>query len=280
MKTFYKAFIWLVGICAGIYLAVCTFLYFKQDKIIFPGSRLPTGYRFEFQTPFHEYTIKTANGNTLSACLFTSSKSKGLIFYLHGNGGDLQSWGSVAKYYNALGYDVFIMDYPGYGKSSGHLTSMKQLFDAVNTAYAFIQPKYPENHIVILGYSIGTGPAAWLASQNHSQKLILLAPYYSLNDLIGKYYPYLPGMILKYHIDTYQYFQHTAAPIIIFHSDKDEVIYYGSSLKLKQYFKRGDTLITLHNQPHENIDENADYLNDLKSILNVTNSNVATYNKN
>jgi alpha-beta hydrolase superfamily lysophospholipase len=267
MKIFYKALIWIACICACIYLAVCSFLYFKQDKIIFPGSHLPAGYRFNFQTPFHEYAIKTTDGNTLSACLFTATKSKGLIFYLHGNGGDIQSWGGVAKYYNALGYDVFMPDYPGYGKSTGHLITMKQLFDAVNTAYAFIELNYPENHIIILGYSIGTGSAAWLASQHHPQKLILLAPYYSLPDMVQKYYPYLPGFILKYQINTYQYIPHVATPVIIFHGDKDDVIYYGSSLKLKQYFKPGDTLITLHNQNHQEIDQNQDYLNDLKSIL-------------
>ncbi|HAL80850.1 MAG TPA: alpha/beta hydrolase [Mucilaginibacter sp.] len=267
MKLLYKILIWIAGICAGIYIAICCFLYFKQEKIIFPGSKIPVAYKFDFPGPFHEYTIKVADGNALSACLFTDPKSKGLIFYLHGNGGDLRSWGDVAKYYNALGYDVLILDYPGYGKSTGHLISTQQLFDVISTTYAFIRHKYPENHIVILGYSIGTGPAAWLASQNHPQKLILLAPYYSLTDMVQKYYPYLPGFILKYHINTYQYIPHITAPVIIFHGDIDEVIYYGFSLKLKHYFKFGDTLITLHNQNHQDIDQNPDYLKNLRRML-------------
>jgi len=267
MKVFYKILIWVAGICAAIYLAICCFLYFKQDKVIFPGTTLPAAYRFSFQTPFYEYTINTADGNTLSACLFTVPKSKGLIFYLHGNGGNLLTWSDVAKYYNAIGYDVFILDYPGYGKSTGHVKATQQLFNAVNTAYNFIKPNYPENHIIILGYSIGTGPAAWLASQHHPQKLLLLAPYYSLPDMVQQYYPYLPAFVLKYHINTWKYIGHITAPVIIFHGDKDEVIYYGSSLKLKRYFKHTDTLITLHNQAHSGIDENADYLNNLKNIL-------------
>jgi pimeloyl-ACP methyl ester carboxylesterase len=160
-----------------------------------------------------------------------------------------------------------MMDYPGYGKSTGHITSLKQLFNSISAAYAFIKPNYPENHIIILGYSIGTGPAAWLASQNHPQKLILLAPYYSLGDFVQKIYPFVPGVILKYKINTYQYIRHTTVPIIIFHGDADEVIYYGSSLKLKKYLKRGDSLITLHGQPHNGIDENPDYLTSLRAIL-------------
>ena len=160
-----------------------------------------------------------------------------------------------------------MMDYPGYGKSTGQIKSLQQLLNSVSAAYQFIKPNYPEDQIVILGYSIGTGPAAWLASKNHPQKLILLAPYYTLSDLVQKHYPFLPAIILKYQLNTPKYLQHTKAPVVLFHGDSDEVIYYGSSLKLKRYFKPGDTLITLRGQLHNGIDENPDYLNSLKLIL-------------
>ncbi len=65
MKVFFKLLIWIAGICAGIYLSVCGFLYFKQDAIIFPGTRLPTAYKLKFEIPFHEYAIKTNGGNIL-----------------------------------------------------------------------------------------------------------------------------------------------------------------------------------------------------------------------
>ncbi len=269
MKLLRKIAIWVIGTAGGIYVAVCSLLYFNQEALIFPGSKLPKGYTYNFNTPFSAYAIKTPDGDTLSACLFKAAKPKGLIFYLHGNGGNLQGWGDVAANYTALGYDVFMMDYPGYGKSTGHIKSLQQLFDAVNAAYAFIKPHYAESRIIILGYSIGTGLAARLASQNHPQKLILLAPYYSLPDLVKNTYPLLPGFILKYPINTYQYLQHTTAPVAIFHGDKDEVIYYGSSLKLKRCFKPGDTLITLHGQQHNGIDDNADYLKGLKKFCEV-----------
>ena len=267
MRIFLKILLWIIGIISGIYLAICGYLYFNQEALLFPGSRLPKNYKYTFQGPFNEYTVKTKDGDTMSACLFKATNSRGLIFYLHGNGGDLQSWGDVAVHYNALSYDVFMVDYPGYGKSTGHIKTMQQLLNSVSAAYAFIKPKYPEDHIVILGYSIGSGLAAWLTSKNHPQKLLLLAPYYSLNDLVKWHYPYLPEIILKYHINTYQYIQDVRAPVTIFHGDQDEVIYYGSSLKLKKYLKRGDSLITLHGQQHNGIDENEDYLQDLPQLL-------------
>ena len=103
MKLFRNIALWVTGIGGGIYMAICGYLYFNQEGLIFPAAKLPEGYTFNFQTPFREYTIKTSDGDTLSACLFKAAKPKGLVFYLHGNGGNLQTRGDVAANYTALG---------------------------------------------------------------------------------------------------------------------------------------------------------------------------------
>lgn len=267
MNIILKVTLWLIGIFTGIYLAICCFFYFSQDDLIFRGIRYPIGYQYNFQAAYKEYNIKTADGDTLNGILFTTQKPKGLIFYLHGNGGTIDSWHTVVFHYNKLGYDVFMPDYPGYGKSTGHIKSQQQLFDAVKMAYQHVKTLYPENQIVILGYSIGSGPAAWLASQNHPRRLVLLAPYYSLADEAKTLYPFLPSFILKYQFNTYKYIQHATAPITIFHGDADELIDHTSSIRLKKYFKPGDKLIILKGQQHNGIDENGDYLDSLKKIL-------------
>lgn len=134
-------------------------------------------------------------------------------------------------------------------------------------AYQHVKTLYSENRIVILGYSVGTGPAAWLASQNYPQKLILLAPYYSLADEAKTLYPFLPSFILKYPLQTHKYIQHTSASIIIFHGDADELINHSSSLRLQKYFKPGDRLIILKGQHHNGINDNTDYQDSLKKFL-------------
>jgi len=265
--TLFKAIGWVISIIAGIYIAVCIWFYVAQDKLIFQGVRYPTGYKYHFNSDSQEYNIKTADGNIINCGLFKVSQPKGLIFYLHGNGGALESWYVVVRHYNNLGYDVFIPDYPGYGKSSGTIRSQQQLLDAVQAAYNYIKSIYQENQIVILGYSIGTGPAAWLASTNRPRKLILLAPYYSLTDEATTLYPFLPGFILKYPIPTYQYIQRVKAPITIVHGDRDELIDHSASVRLTKYFKPGDRLITLPGQNHNGIDDNGEYQDSLKNIL-------------
>src|ERR1035437_9292247 len=117
---------------------------------------------------------------------------------------------------------------------------------------------YSENKIIVLGYSIGTGLAAYLASTNNPKLLILQAPYLSLTDMMQHTFPVIPTFMLKYKFETDKYIKDCKMPIVIFHGDCDEVIYYGSSLKLKEQFKRQDTLITLIGQRHNGMTNNTD----------------------
>ena len=97
--------------------------------------------------------------------------------------------------------------------------------------------------------------------------LILQAPYYSLTDMMRHTYPIIPTFILKYKFETYEYIKKCKMPILIFHGDQDEVIYYGYSLKLKEDFKKEDTLITLIGQGHNGMTENPVYKMEIQNIL-------------
>ncbi|MGG9962924.1 alpha/beta hydrolase [Ferruginibacter sp. SUN106] len=263
-----KKNIWkILKILAVLYIAICVLLYFLQEKLIFFPEKLDPQYRFSFDQNFKELNIITKDSKKLNGLLFTTDSSKGLIFYLHGNAGALNSWGDVAKTYTSLKYDVFMLDYRGYGKSEGSINGQEQIFKDVQTAYDTIKHLYKEDKIIVLGYSIGTGPAAKLASTNGPELLILQAPYYSLTDMMRHTYPLIPTLILKYKFDTDEYITGCKMPVVIFHGDADEVIYYGSSVKLKTKFKQQDTLITLAGQGHNGITENPDYILHLQKIL-------------
>jgi pimeloyl-ACP methyl ester carboxylesterase len=250
-----------------LYVLLCVLLYFIQEKLIFFPEKLSRDFIFPFNQPFEELSIKTKDGKRLHGLLFTSEKRKGLIFYLHGNAGSLRSWGEVASTYTDLGYDVFMLDYRGYGKSEGRITSEGQFYEDVQMAYDSLKARYEENRVVVLGYSIGTGPAAQLASRNHPRLLILQAPYYSLKDLMQHIYPIIPTFLLKYTFETNKYLKGCTVPVVLFHGDKDEVIYYGSSVKLKEVLKSSDTLITLRGQGHNGMTDNREHIAELKRIL-------------
>jgi uncharacterized protein len=235
--------------------------------VIFRPDVLPKDYTFTFAQPFQEINIKTKDKTNLNGLLFKAGNSKGLVFYLHGNSGAVNSFGTFAKIYTDLNYDVFFLDYRGFGKSEGNISSQKDLLGDVQIVYDNFKSQYPEDKIVVAGYSIGTGPAAFLAANNNPKKLILHAPYYSLIDIMQQRFPAFPTFILKYPLPTYEYIKSVKAPVTIFHGTADTTIPYNSSLKLQELFKEKDKLLTLEGESHAGIMSNPQYLEELKKEL-------------
>jgi len=159
------------------YVSICLILFFFQERLLFFPEKLDKDFKFSFNQRFEEINIKTRDNKLLNGVLFPSDRSKGLIFYLHGNAGSINSWGEVAKRYTDLNYDVFILDYRGYGKSEGSIRGQEQLFEDVQVAYNEMKKKYNEDSIVILGYSIGTGPATKVASMNRPRRELTTSPW-------------------------------------------------------------------------------------------------------
>jgi alpha-beta hydrolase superfamily lysophospholipase len=206
----------LLIIVISIYIILCGFLYFFQERFIFFPEKLDKNFQFQFNQKFEELKVKSTDGKILNGLLFKSENSKGLIFYLHGNAGNLNSWGEIAKTYTDLNYDVFILDYRSYGKSEGEINSQNQLFEDNQLAYNQLKKKYNEDKIIILGYSIGSGLAAQLASTNNPKQLILQAPYYNLTDMMKQTYSFIPTFILKYKFETNEYLKNCKMPVVIF----------------------------------------------------------------
>lgn len=251
---------------SGTLILLCGLLYFFQEKLIFHPETLDKGYTYNFPQAFEEHNIPVDDQTTLNGLLFKAHSAKGLIIYLHGNAGSLASWGTVAKAYTALNYDIFIYDYRGYGKSGGSISSEEQLFADNQKVFDYLN-KYSYKQTIIIGYSIGTGMAAQLAAANPPDLLILQAPYYSLTDLVQHIFPVIPSFLLKYKFETYKILSNSSFPIVLFHGDRDAVIYPHSSEKLLKVLKPGTRLITLKGQGHNGMTENPNYLQEIKSLL-------------
>ncbi|MCC3159795.1 alpha/beta hydrolase [Hymenobacter sp. 15J16-1T3B] len=258
----------LLGLGLSLYVLLCLLLYFQQERLLFFPDRLPADYRFRFPGRWEERWTTAPDGTRLHGLLFhTPQRRRGVVFYLHGNGGALDSWGEVAALYTDLGYDVFLLDYRGYGKSEGRLSSEPQLLTDVEAAYQQLLTTYAADSTVVLGYSLGTGPAAWLAARHRPRLLILQAPYYSMQDMARSHYPWVPGFLVRYPLRTYEVLPRVQAPVVLFHGDQDEVIYPGSSRRLRALLKPTDRLIELPGAGHNGMTDNARYQQVLGELL-------------
>jgi len=257
----------LFFIFGSLYLIIIGLLYVNQESLFFHANKLDKNHQFSFVEKHQEVTIKTPDNINLHGLLFPVEKSKGLVFYLHGNAGTVDTWGKIASNYTNLGYDIFILDYRGFGKSEGEISSEEQLFSDISSAYNQLKKQYKEENIIITGYSIGSGMATYLASINKPKALVLQAPYYCLEDLATEKFPIVPNFVVKYKIPTFEFIKQVKCPIYIFHGDEDYVIPYDNSLKLKSILKSDDKLFPLVSQGHLGINDNEIFLSELKKIV-------------
>ena len=92
-----KAFLNIFQILLILFFIVCVLLYFFQEKLIFFPEKLDKDFKFSFDQKFEEMNFKTQDDLLLNGILFRSDSSKGLIFYLHGNAGSLNSGDKLPK---------------------------------------------------------------------------------------------------------------------------------------------------------------------------------------
>jgi pimeloyl-ACP methyl ester carboxylesterase len=207
----------------AFYFLAMAGLYFYQEKLIFPADKLPENHRFNYNIPFKEINIPVP-GATLNALHFSQKKPRGLVFFLHGNAGNLEKWTIGVDFYRRENYDLFIIDYRGYGKSTGNIQSQQQLHNDVRAAWDFIAPQYAEKPIVIYGRSLGSALATRLAIETQPEQLILVSAFSSMKAIAKKLYPYVPSWLLRYPLETDKIISQVTSDIIFIHGDKDVFI--------------------------------------------------------
>ena len=105
-----KLFFIVLGLLVSVYLVIMLLAFHYQERIIFPGSTLPQNHEFLAEPYLYEKTIDV-EGAVLSALHFQQPEARGLIFFLHGNAGNLESWLPDVDFYRREKYDLFMIDY-------------------------------------------------------------------------------------------------------------------------------------------------------------------------
>ena len=252
-----------------LYVLIGIALYFLQNLFLFHPVKLARNYQYIFSVPFEEIDIPFNKTDTINVVKFLSIKSvtKGAVIYFHGNKGNINRFAKFTDNFTRQGYEVWMPDYPGYGKSTG-ARSEEILYQQAELVYALVAAKFGKNNIVIYGKSLGTGIATYLASVKDCKQLILETPYYSIPDLFTYYAPIYPSKLMsQYSLPTYQYLQKVKVPITIFHGTNDGIIPYSCAFKLQPLLKSSDLFITIENGTHNNLNDFLLFHQKLDSLL-------------
>lgn len=241
----------LVALGALVYVAVVVLLYFRQESLLFMPSPLSQDERIDM--PGVSEVNIPVDGATLHALHFRQPNAKGVVFFLHGNAGNVKTWLTSTEFYRRTGYDLFLLDYRGYGKSTGRIESEAQLHADVRAAWDHVAREYAARSIVIYGRSLGTGPATRLASEVTAALLVLVSPYSSLIDVAREHYPWVPGAVLRYPMRTDLWLPKVRMPVFLVHGERDDLIDPAHTQRLRALRPDADVLLLPeagHNDVH------------------------------
>jgi len=245
MKVLYIIIVLLII----IYLSGIILIYFFQEKFIFYPSNQIKPFSENFKVK--EFFIVTPDGCKLNCIWDECDTAKKTVLFFHGNAGNITYSEERIKLFEELGVNALLVDYRGYGKSSGKIKKEEDIYVDGMTAYKYLTDtlKIPENKIIVWGWSLGGGGAVEISKRNHPFLTILEGTFYSLADIAKKSFWMFPvNYILRYKFNNGEKLNEIKNPILIIHSPDDETIPYDESqkniniIKGRKYFvkSRGD----------------------------------------
>ena len=234
----------LVSVAIG-YCAIVLLVYLFQSRLVFfpdtarEFSATPQTYGLAFESAqirtvdgetLHGWWIPAeggspAEGSTTQGSTTGGSATRGIVLLFHGNAGNISHRIDYAQMFNRMGYACLLVDYRGYGKSSGSPSEEGTYQDAL-AAWNWLQSRGAKpGDVVIAGESLGGGVASWLAAQHAPRALLLMSAFTSIPELAAKIYPFLPvRLISRISYDTLANLRRIKAPVLIAHSRGDEVV--------------------------------------------------------
>ena len=245
------------------------YFYLAQETLIFHPEPLPADYRFALlprDQRIEEVHVPVPGGE-LHALHVRQPSPRGLVFFLHGNNGNLATWTTHVDFYRRINYDLFILDYRGYGKSRGHIDGEEQLHADVRAAWDRVAPAYAGKPVVIYGRSLGSGLATRLAHDVHPALLVLVTAYSSMTELARLHHPLAPTWLLKYPLRSDALIAEVDSPVLLLHGDRDDLTPLAHARRLLALARSSAQLFVVDGAGHDDIQEFPAYLDTLASRL-------------
>ena len=250
-----RTLISLFSIAAGVFVLLSLVLYFLQGKMVFlanlPGRAL-TASPGDIGLEFAEISLTTSDDERLHGWYIPATHSranmvKGVVLFFHGNAGNISHRLDSIEIFHRLGLDTLIIDYRGYGESTGKATEQGTYLDA-EAAWRYLVDErgVPANQIIIFGRSLGGAIGAWLGAQHTPAAVIIESSFTSGVDMARQLYPFLPArLITRLRYPVVENVSRLDCPVLVVHSRNDEIIPFAMGQSLYAAAKQRKSFLEL-----------------------------------
>lgn len=239
-----------------------------MSRVLFP--RPPPSYSLDSFPGELIWVPRSLNPQTSSPedciplCLLRCRSARYLVIYIHSNFEDI---GRCHNFCLSLRYHlrvhVLAVEYPGYGISPGSCCDEQGATESAHVALRFAHEvlRWPWDSIILLGRSIGTGPATALAAKHRFGGLVLVCPFLSVRELCREYIGAAAGFIRE-RFPNKDLITQVRAPCLFIHGKKDAMIPHRHSLELHDACVARKRLVS-----HSEMEHNTDLLNDESYLI-------------
>jgi len=244
----------------------------QNSLIFYPSAEFNSSPKDE-NIPHEEVYIDTEDGEKLHGYFFPSplEKTNKVFIYLHGNAQNVGDWYiAPVEIQKHMPVNALLIDYRGYGKSTGKPTVEGTIKDALAMYNYLLEKGYKAENISVYGRSIGGAIALELANKIKVKSIVVQSSFTSLKDIAKELYPYVPSLLIN---DDYwnskKLIKKVTCPILISHGDKDEIVPPRHSYQLYELANEPKKLIILKGATHNDISSflNDEYFNTLKEFF-------------
>jgi fermentation-respiration switch protein FrsA (DUF1100 family) len=217
----------LISLALAYAAIVLLVFLFQQRLVYYPEvgrevAATPQAYGLGFEPT----EIRTADGETLQAWWVPAENARGSVLLFHGNAGNISHRLDYLLMFHRLRYSTLVVDYRGYGKSTGRPSEEGTYRDA-EAAWEYLRHSRSvrPQELVVAGESLGCAIATWLAARIQPGAVLLFSPFTSVNDLGAEIYWFLPvRFISRIRYDNIENLRRLRAPVLVAHSRDDDII--------------------------------------------------------
>lgn len=259
----------ILALILVLYASVVAWVYFNQRTLLYRPEKVmfekPTDYGLRYEDVLLNTGLHSIHGWYIPA-----RNARATMLYCHGNAHNISGRTETIQLLNSMGINLLIFDYSGYGKSDGQPTE-KNIYNDVVTAWNYLteEREIPSREIIIMGRSLGGGPASWLARKVDAAGLILEATFTSMTALAGRSYPFLPvKFLLKDTFPVKFYLRDIKLPVLIAHSTQDEIISFSMGEELYEAAHEPKTFLKMEGRHADAFLETGEkYINTLDQFI-------------
>lgn len=253
-----KLILTIVALLALGYAGIAALLYFKQrDLIYYPAATTVSATDTDFSL--------VLEGVTLRGWKLNPGNTNALIYF----GGNAERLEASREAFAQLFPDrtVYLLPYRGYGASEGRPTEAALFGDAL-ALYDAVHTQHPQGDIALIGRSLGSGVASYLASQRPVEKLVLVTPFDSLAEVAQTHYPWLPvRWLINDSYDSHQHLQKYSGPLLVLRAGHDVVVPPANTDRLIASLQAPPTTVDFPQADHISISQEPRYASSLRDFL-------------